>query len=83
MAYAGPFLSVHITLHIDPTKLDTFFEVVRTTYDAVTAEPENIFFEVYQSADKPGVFRFVEHWNASMEWMTNVCYASDETFERH
>jgi quinol monooxygenase YgiN len=73
MSYTGPSFSVHITLYIDPNQLPTFFEMLKPFHDAVSAEPECIFVELYQSPDKPGVFKFVENWNASVEWMTNVC----------
>jgi len=45
---------------------------LKPAYKAVIAEPENVFFEVFQNPENPGEFRFVENWNASVEWMLNV-----------
>ncbi|KAJ4292673.1 hypothetical protein N0V90_009336 [Kalmusia sp. IMI 367209] len=70
--YTGPGLSLHVTFHIDPAKVPAFLEALKPAYDVVTAEPECIFFEVFQMPDKPGVFKFVEDWNASMEWLVNL-----------
>jgi len=72
MAYTGPSFSVHVTVYIDPDHLPAFFEILKPFYDAVAAEPECIFIELYQAPDKPGVFKLVENWNASLEWMTTV-----------
>lgn len=72
MTYTGPSYSLHVKFHIDPAKVDAFFEALKPAYDAVCAEPECIFFEVYQSMEEPGVIKFVENWNCSIEWMMNV-----------
>ena len=68
----GPGLSLHVTLHIDPSQLSGFFAALKPCYDAVTAEPECVFFEVYQDPNVPGKIHFVEDWNASAEWLTTV-----------
>ncbi|KAL1612776.1 hypothetical protein SLS60_001005 [Paraconiothyrium brasiliense] len=72
--YTGPpfRISLHVTFHIDPSKISAFFTALKPAYDAVTAEPECVFFEVYQSPDTPGKIKFVENWNASVEWLMNV-----------
>lgn len=70
--YTGPGYSLHVTLHIDPAQLDAFFEAFKPAYDAVTAEPECIFFEMYQDPNVPGKIRLVENWNQSLEWLTSV-----------
>lgn len=61
-----------MTFHIDPQQLDAFFEALKPAYDAVTAEPECAFFEIYRDPNVPGKIKFVENWNASLEWLTTV-----------
>jgi hypothetical protein len=72
MSYTGPSVSLHVKYTVDPSNVDAFLEALKPAYDAVTAEPENIFFEVYTSASEPGVIKFVENWNASVEWLMSV-----------
>jgi quinol monooxygenase YgiN len=38
----------------------------------VIAEPENVFFQILQHPQKPGVFRFIETWNMSVEKFMTV-----------
>jgi quinol monooxygenase YgiN len=45
---------------------------LKPAYDAVIAEPENVFFEVYQNPQKKGEFKFIENWNASVERLMTV-----------
>ncbi|KAF2638398.1 hypothetical protein P280DRAFT_456375 [Massarina eburnea CBS 473.64] len=77
MATETPSISIHLTFFIDPAKGDEFLAALRPVFEAVTAEPKNIFFEVYTSPDKPGVFKFVENWNATVDWMLTVQLAKD------
>ncbi|KAH7376576.1 hypothetical protein B0T11DRAFT_324460 [Plectosphaerella cucumerina] len=62
-------LSLHVTIYIDPANKTAFFEAFKPVFDLVVAEPELIFFEVYQSPDEPGKLSWVENWNASREWL--------------
>jgi quinol monooxygenase YgiN len=57
-----PGLSLHVTVHIDPANVPRFFELFKPVYEAVIAEPECRFFEVYQSPTEPGTVRWVENW---------------------
>ncbi|KAF2470908.1 uncharacterized protein BDR25DRAFT_303506 [Lindgomyces ingoldianus] len=72
-----PTLSLHVTITIAPENVTKFLEALKPAYDAVIAEPECTFFEVYQSAEEPGVFKFVENWKATREWMINVQFKKD------
>ena len=83
MSYTGPSYSVHLTLYIDPDQLPTFFSALKPLNEAVCAEPECIFIEIYQSPDKPGVFKVVENWNATTEWMMGVCFATARKWEKN
>jgi quinol monooxygenase YgiN len=72
MAYEGPTVSVHVKITIDPSKTDAFLEAFRPTFDGVAAEPLNTFFELYRDERHPGVFKLVENWNATPDYMMQV-----------
>lgn len=66
--------SLHVTITIDPSDVESFIAAFRPCYEAVVAEPDCRFFEVFYSLDEPGVFRFVENWTKSKEWFMEVSY---------
>lgn len=51
----SPFISIL-------KNINKFFEHFKLVYDAVIAEPECLFFEVYQSPEEPGTLHWVEDW---------------------
>ena len=55
-------VSLHVTVYIAPENVETFFKYFTPVYDKVIAEPECVFFEVYQSREDPGTISFVEDW---------------------
>jgi quinol monooxygenase YgiN len=67
-----PFLSLHVTVTVAPENAERFLEALKPAYDAVIAEPECVFFEVFRSPEEPGIFKFVENWNATKEWLITV-----------
>jgi quinol monooxygenase YgiN len=50
----------------------TVLAALKPAYDGVIAEKENVFFEVYHNPQKKGEFKFIENWNASVEWFMTV-----------
>ena len=72
MTYTGPSFSLHVSITVAPENVEKFLAALKPAYDGVLSEPENIFFEVYQESGKPGVFRFVENWNATPQWFQEV-----------
>lgn len=72
MAYTGPSISLHVKITVAPENIQKFLDALKPAYDAVVAEPENTLFEVYQDPANPGAFKFVENWNASLEWLRDV-----------
>ena len=66
--------SLHVTIVVAPENADKFLELGKPVFDAVTAEPENLFFEVFQDPAQPGYFRFVENWSKDKDWLMNVCF---------
>ena len=59
---SSPGISVHLTFTVDPSNVDKFFEHFRPVYEAVIAEPECTFFEVYKAPDNAGEIHAVENW---------------------
>lgn len=69
---SSPSVSIHVKITVDPANTEDFLEALRPTFDAVAAEPLNTYFEVFQDARAPGVFKIVENWNANIDYMMNV-----------
>jgi quinol monooxygenase YgiN len=68
-----PVYTHNVTPHAPLSNAELLvFEACHPSYEAVIAEPENVYFEVFQNPKKPGEIRFIKHWNASVEWFMNV-----------
>ena len=65
-------ISLQVSITVAPENIDKFLAALKPCYDAVTAEPECTFFEVFHDMDNPGHFRFVENWSKSKEWFLKV-----------
>lgn len=61
-------LTLFVTFHVKPSQLDEWKDAHRPVWAACAAEPECLFFDVFQSTEKPGEMRLVEVWNKSREW---------------
>ncbi|KAL4899466.1 hypothetical protein BDW74DRAFT_163477 [Aspergillus multicolor] len=72
-----PSISIHITVYIRDEKIPAFLDALRLTFDKVTQEPECTLFQIYQSPQNPGEISWVEHWSASLEYLTNVILKKD------
>jgi hypothetical protein len=83
--YTGPTLSLHVHITVAPENVDLFLSHLKPCYDVVSAEPECIYFEVFQNPAVPGEFKFVENWNASPEWFQIVrqCWLCSVRRRRH
>lgn len=71
---AGPSssVSVHVKITINPSYTEAFLAALKTTIDAIVAEPLNTFFEVYKHPTEPGVFKLAENWDATAEYLNDV-----------
>ena len=65
-------ISLQVSITVAPENIDKFLAALKPCYDAVTAEPDCTFFEVFHDMDTPGHFRFVENWSKSKEWFLKV-----------
>jgi quinol monooxygenase YgiN len=72
MSASSGSVSVHVKLTIKPSCTESFLKALKPTLDATVAEPLNTFFELYRLEKEPGVFRLVENWNATADYMMNV-----------
>lgn len=59
-----PGLNAQATATVKPDDVGAFLKELRPIFEKVTAEPECISFEVYQSTENPGVIHLVENWYA-------------------
>ena len=66
----------HVTLMVDvyvaPENVADFLKGLKISYDGVAAEPECIFYDLFQETDVPGHLRIVEVWTESRDWMQEV-----------
>lgn len=71
--------SLHVTITIAPENVKPFLEALKPCFDAVAAEKECTFIEIFQDQERPGVFRYVENWSKPKEWVMEVCHVSSTT----
>ncbi|KAE8420995.1 hypothetical protein BDV36DRAFT_292670 [Aspergillus pseudocaelatus] len=67
MSTPSESLSLQVTIHLNPEDLPKFWIAMKPAYEAVIAEPECTFFELYQEPDSPGTIS-----SASKEWLIGV-----------
>ncbi|KAF2973413.1 hypothetical protein GQX73_g168 [Xylaria multiplex] len=60
--------SLHVTVYIAPENVDRFLAAFKPVFNKVVAEPECLFFEMYQNPQEPGKISWVEDWSKSPEW---------------
>ncbi|KAF2804313.1 uncharacterized protein BDZ99DRAFT_398244 [Mytilinidion resinicola] len=72
MSQLLPGLNAQATITIKPEDVPTFLKELQPIYEKVTAEPQCISFEVFQSTDNPGVIHLVENWTESVQWFMEV-----------
>ncbi|GAM33818.1 hypothetical protein TCE0_013r00994 [Talaromyces pinophilus] len=70
-------ISVHVTITIDPKDKDAFLTALKPTFDAVKAEPLNLFFEISYDEKNPGVFKLIESWNCTSEYIMSTQLQKD------
>ena len=61
-------LTLFVTFHVKPSYLEEWKEAHRPVWAECAAEPECLFFDIFQSTEKSGEMRLVEVWNQSREW---------------
>jgi len=61
-------LTLFVTFYVQSSCIEKWKTAHRPVWTACAAEPEYIYFEIFQNPKKPGQFRLVEVWNESREW---------------
>ena len=64
--------SLQVTVYFKPEDVSRFFDAFRPTFDKVSAEPECLYFEVFQSVEDPGTISWIENWSKSPDWFMKV-----------
>jgi len=72
MATTSPTLTMILKVTVDPSNVAAFLSALKPVYDGVSSTPECTFVQLLQSPAQPGVFKIVETWNATMEWLQTV-----------
>lgn len=73
----SPGISLEVTVTVSPENVTKFLELMRPAYEAVIAEPECTFFEVYIDPNQPGVLHWVEGWTKDQNWLLGVQLQKD------
>jgi len=68
MSPSKKHLTLFVTFHFLPTRIEEFKLAHRPVWTACTAEPNCLLFDVFHLPDNPGLFRLVEVWDADREW---------------
>ncbi|KAL8981091.1 MAG: hypothetical protein Q9205_004017 [Flavoplaca limonia] len=53
-------MSLHVSIYIDPSNRTAFLEAFKPCFDAVRAEKECLFFEIYSDPDDAGHFSWAQ-----------------------
>uniref|UniRef100_A0A8H7TI00 ABM domain-containing protein n=1 Tax=Bionectria ochroleuca TaxID=29856 RepID=A0A8H7TI00_BIOOC len=62
-------VSIQNTAYVAPENVTKYLEAAKWLFDQVIAEPDIVFFEVYQSPEDPGRISWIEDWLQPVEWL--------------
>lgn len=67
-------LTLFVTFHVDPARVDEWKAAHRPTWAALAGEPRCVLFDVFEDTMRPGTMRLVEVWGhgATREWFETV-----------
>jgi quinol monooxygenase YgiN len=65
-------LTLFVTFHVDPAKIEAWKEAHRPVWAACSQEPQCLLFDVLENPSTPGRMRLVEVWSESREWFESV-----------
>lgn len=68
MSGAAKQLTLFVTFYIQSHLIETWKSAHRPVWDACAAEPECLFFDVFEDPKNVGRFRLVEVWSKDREW---------------
>jgi hypothetical protein len=64
--------SLQVKIVVDPPNILAFLAALHRVHKVVSAMPEQLSFTLYHNPKVPGEFKYVEDWNASLEWVMAV-----------
>jgi quinol monooxygenase YgiN len=71
-------LTLFVEFRVEPKDVPAFKDAHRPVWAACAAEPECLFFDVFQDPETPGRFRFVGVWSEGREWFETVRRSKSE-----
>ncbi|GIZ48729.1 hypothetical protein CKM354_001177900 [Cercospora kikuchii] len=74
---SGKQLTLFVTMKIKPDRIEEWKEAHRPVWAATAAEPEQIFFDLFEDPKDPGTFRFIEVWSKDREWFEKEQFTKD------
>ncbi|KAH7400888.1 hypothetical protein DE146DRAFT_654300 [Phaeosphaeria sp. MPI-PUGE-AT-0046c] len=72
--------SIQVKVFIEPSDAPEFLAAFKRVKAMAIAQPENISSSLYRNPKAPGEFKYVEDWNASMDWIMKTV-ATHETIK--
>ncbi|OAL00617.1 hypothetical protein IQ06DRAFT_305537 [Phaeosphaeriaceae sp. SRC1lsM3a] len=67
--------SVQVKVFIDPSNAPELLAAFKRAKAIAIAQPENISSNLYRNPNAPGEFKYVEDWNASVDWILKAAAA--------
>ena len=64
--------SLQVTVYFKPEDIPKFFEAFKPIFDEVSADPDCLYFEVFQDTEDPGKISWIENWNKTPSWFMQV-----------
>jgi hypothetical protein len=64
--------SIHVKVFVAPSDITIFLAALERAQAVVGALPESVSFDLFQNLDMPGEFKYIENWNASLDWIMAV-----------
>lgn len=64
--------SIHVKVSVDPSNAAAFLADLKKAQSEVITYPENVSWDLYHNPEAPGEFKYIENWNASLEWVMAV-----------
>lgn len=67
-----PSFSLQVTVYFKPEDVPKFYEAMKPVFEKVTAEPECLYFEMFEDPSEPGKISWIENWAKSPHWVLTV-----------
>jgi hypothetical protein len=68
-------ITTHVKWTLKPGTESRFLEAAKVITAHINAEPKCLYFNLFQDVANPQVFKSVEMFNATIDWIRDVCLA--------